>query len=136
MVIKAKELADKHSWYWPNQFDNEANAYVHEKTTGPEILEAMGSDKLDNLFVAYGTGGTLNGVSKVLKDRSPSTKIHVVEPDNGKKYFALQSNDCESVVLTSFLGTFTAPMLFSEIKTEYPSGKDELPTFQEPHPGK
>jgi len=85
MVIKTKELADKHGWYWPNQFDNEANAYVHEVTTGPEILEAMGEvDSLDHLFLAYGTGGTLNGVSKVLKDRSPKTKIHVVEPDNGK----------------------------------------------------
>ena len=84
MVIKAKELADKHGWYWTNQFDNEANAYVHEKTTGPELLESFQDEKLDHLFVAYGTGGTLNGVSKVLKDKSPSTKIHVVEPDNGK----------------------------------------------------
>jgi cysteine synthase A len=84
MVIKTKELADKHGWYWPNQFDNEANAYVHEMTTGPEILDAMGETKLNHLFLAYGTGGTLNGVSKVIKDRSPSTKIHVVEPDNGK----------------------------------------------------
>ena len=84
MVIKAKELADKHGWYWTNQFDNDANAYVHEKTTGPELLESFQDEKLDHLFVAYGTGGTLNGVSKVLKDRSPSTKIHVVEPDNGK----------------------------------------------------
>lgn len=110
MVIKTKELADKHGWYWPNQFDNEANAYVHEVTTGPEILEAMGEvDSLDHLFLAYGTGGTLNGVSKVLKDRSPKTKIHVVEPDN-------------------------APMLFSEIKTEYPTGEGELATFKDPHP--
>jgi len=87
MVIKTKELADMHGWYWPNQFDNEANAYVHEKTTGPEILDAMGETKLDHLFLAYGTGGTVNGVSKVMKDRSPSTKIHVVEPDNGKDDF-------------------------------------------------
>ncbi|KAL9189229.1 hypothetical protein ACHAXT_011719 [Thalassiosira profunda] len=109
MVIKAKELADKHGWYWPNQFDNEANAYVHEMTTGPELLEAMGEEKLDHLFLAYGTGGTLNGVSKVMKARSPSTKIHVVEPDN-------------------------APMLYSDIKTEYPGGEDELETFKDPHP--
>jgi len=108
MVIKTKELAEEHGWYWPNQFDNEANAYVHEMTTGPEILDAM-ENKLDHLFLAYGTGGTLNGVSKVMKVRSPSTKIHVVEPDN-------------------------APMLFSEIKTEYPTGEGELKTFKEPHP--
>ena len=55
MVIKTKELAEEHGWYWPNQFDNEANAYVHEMTTGPEILDAM-ENKLDHLFLAYGTG--------------------------------------------------------------------------------
>ena len=109
MVIKTKELAEKHGWYWPNQFDNEANAYVHEITTGPELLEAMGDEKLDHLFLAYGTGGTLNGVSKVMKSRSPHTKIHCVEPDN-------------------------APMLYSQIETEYPTGEGELSSFKDPHP--
>ena len=42
MVIKTKELAEKHNWYWPNQFDNEANAYVHEMTTGPRITRCHG----------------------------------------------------------------------------------------------
>jgi cysteine synthase A len=84
MAIKTNELVHKHGWYWPNQFDSEINAYVHEVTTGPEILDAMGGTRLDHIFLSYGTGGTVNGVSKAMKDRSPSTKIHVVEPDNGK----------------------------------------------------
>jgi cysteine synthase A len=109
MVIKARELAEKHNWYWPNQFDNEANAWVHEMTTGPELLNAMDDETLDHLFLAYGTGGTLNGLSKVMKSRSPNTQIHVVEPDN-------------------------APMIYSQIKTEYPTGDGELPTFKDPHP--
>jgi cysteine synthase A len=41
MVIKAKELADEHGWFFPNQFVNEANAWIHEKTTGPEIVDAI-----------------------------------------------------------------------------------------------
>jgi cysteine synthase len=41
MVIKAKELADMHGYFWTNQFENQANAWIHEQTTGPEILQAF-----------------------------------------------------------------------------------------------
>jgi threonine dehydratase len=41
MVIKAKELADKHGWFFPNQFDNEANAWIHEMTTGTLLRETL-----------------------------------------------------------------------------------------------
>lgn len=41
MVIKAKELADKHGWFFPNQFDNEANAWIHEMTTGTSLRETL-----------------------------------------------------------------------------------------------
>lgn len=101
MVIKAKELADEHGWFFPNQFENEANAWMHEQTTGPEIVNAFedANVKLDHFVVPYGSGGTLKGVAKVLREHSPDTKIHVCEPDN-------------------------APMIFSGIETEYPeSGK-------------
>ena len=95
MVIKAKELADKHGWYWPNQFENEANAWIHSITTGPEIVEAFERESisLGHFVCAYGTGGTLKGVAKCLRESSPDTKIHVCEPNN-------------------------APMLYSEIKTQ------------------
>ena len=43
MVIKAKELAEKHNWFYPDQFTAAANAAIHERTTGPELLEALGS---------------------------------------------------------------------------------------------
>jgi cysteine synthase A len=36
-----EELADKHDWFWPNQFENEANAWIHRETTGPEIFNAF-----------------------------------------------------------------------------------------------
>ena len=47
MVQTLKFLKEKHGWYWPNQFENEANAWIHRMTTGPEILEAMQGTRLD-----------------------------------------------------------------------------------------
>ena len=77
MVIKAKELADKHGWFRPRQFENEANASIHETTTGPEILAAMGSKRIDYFVCAYGTGGTLKGIGRALKAKSPKTKVRL-----------------------------------------------------------
>ena len=64
------------------QFENEANANAHSRTTAPEILAAFADDGLDYWVSGFGTGGTLKGVSRVLKKESPQTKIIVCEPDN------------------------------------------------------
>ena len=82
MVNKAVELAEKHGWFLVRQFENEANADAHSRTTAPEILEAFGDSKLDYWVTGFGTGGTLKGVSRVLKEKSPQTKVIVCEPDN------------------------------------------------------
>ena len=82
MVNKAVELADEHGWFLVRQFENEANADVHSRTTAPEILAAFGNDGLDYWVTGFGTGGTLKGVSRVLKEKSPKTKVIVCEPDN------------------------------------------------------
>ena len=84
MLAKAKELAEKHGWFLVRQFENEANADAHTRTTAPEILEAFGDRKLDYWVSGFGTGGTLKGVSRVLKQKSPATKIIVCEPDNAQ----------------------------------------------------
>jgi len=84
MVAKAEELAEKHGWFLVRQFENEANADAHTRTTGPEILEAFGSTKLDYWVTGFGTGGTLKGVSRFLKEKSPETRIIVCEPDNAQ----------------------------------------------------
>jgi cysteine synthase A len=82
MLAKATELAAKHGWFLVRQFENEANADAHSRTTAPEILEAFADRKLDFWVSGFGTGGTLKGVSRVLRERSPDTRIVVCEPDN------------------------------------------------------
>ena len=80
MVEKAKELAAKHGWFMTRQFENEANPDMHERTTGREIMNDFKGEKLDFWVTGFGTGGTLTGVSRVLKKESPHTKIVVCEP--------------------------------------------------------
>jgi len=81
MVQKARELAEKHGWFMTRQFENESNANMHSKTTAPEILEAFEGSQLDYWVTGYGTGGTLKGVARVLREKSPNTKIIVCEPE-------------------------------------------------------
>lgn len=82
MVAKAAELAQAHGWYLCRQFENEANADFHSRTTAIEILEDFKETHLDYWVSGTGTGGTLKGVARVLKKESPKTKIVVCEPDN------------------------------------------------------
>ena len=82
MVAKAEELAAEHGWFLPRQFENEANANAHSKTTAREILEDFSDRRLDYFVTGFGTGGTLKGVSRVLREESPDTTIVVTEPDN------------------------------------------------------
>ena len=82
MVNKAAALARKHGWFLARQFENEANAQIHMRTTGPEILEDFRDTTLDYWVTGFGTGGTLNGVARVLTEKSPQTKIVVCEPSD------------------------------------------------------
>ena len=82
MLAKARELAEKHGWFLCHQFENEANADVHSRTTAEEILTDFGSNGLDYWVTGVGTGGTLKGVARVLKARSPQTRVVACEPDN------------------------------------------------------
>jgi cysteine synthase A len=82
MLAKARELAEKHGWFLCHQFENEANADMHSRTTAEEILSDFGANGLDYWVTGAGTGGTLKGVARVLKARSPATRVVVCEPDN------------------------------------------------------
>jgi cysteine synthase A len=81
MVKKVDELAEKHGWFRTRQFDNEANADMHSRTTAQEILRDFEGDPLDFWVTGFGTGGTLKGVARVLADKRPETKIIVCEPE-------------------------------------------------------
>lgn len=77
-VEKAKELVENRAYYMPNQFDNQDNALAHYKTTGPEIYNDL---KDINGFVAgFGTGGTVTGVGRYLKEQDKNIKIWAMEP--------------------------------------------------------
>ncbi|HEX7037127.1 MAG TPA: cysteine synthase A [Pseudomonadales bacterium] len=82
MLNKAVELAETHGWFLCRQFDNEANADVHSETTAREILADFAGERLDWFVTGFGTGGTLKGVSRVLKAERPETRIVAAEPDN------------------------------------------------------
>lgn len=80
MVKKAEELAKTHGWFLTRQFENEANPDYHSRTTAQEILKDFDGDRLDYWVTGFGTGGTLRGVSRVLRKERPETKIVVAEP--------------------------------------------------------
>jgi cysteine synthase A len=84
MLAKAVELAETHGWFLCRQFENEANADMHSRTTAREILEDFQDQRLDYWVTGFGTGGTLKGVSRVLKSERPETRIVVCEPDNSQ----------------------------------------------------
>jgi len=79
MVKKAVELAEAHGWFLTRQFENEANADMHSRTTAREIVEAFAGERLDYWVTGYGTGGTLKGVARVLAKERPDTQIVVCE---------------------------------------------------------
>ncbi len=84
LLAKAIELAEAHGWFLCRQFENEANPDMHSRTTALEILEDFEGKRLDYWVTGYGTGGTLKGVARVLRERRPETKIMVCEPDNSQ----------------------------------------------------
>merc|ERR1719382_1656343 len=82
MVKKAEELAETNGWFLARQFETEANAAYHKKTTGPEILAAFQRRglRLDYWVTGYGTGGTFAGAGEAIKAASPHTKVILSEP--------------------------------------------------------
>src|SRR5215208_977536 len=80
MVKKAVELAETHGWFLTRQFENEANADIHSRTTAREILDDFAGERLDYWVTGFGTGGTLKGVARVLAKERPDTKIVLSEP--------------------------------------------------------
>ncbi|MCT2535300.1 cysteine synthase A [Aquibacillus koreensis] len=79
-IKKAEEIQKENGYFMPQQFNNPANPDVHARTTGKEIVSQMG-DQLDAFVSGIGTGGTITGAGKVLKEHFKDIKIYAVEPE-------------------------------------------------------
>ena len=79
-IAKARELAEATPFsFIPNQFENMANPNAHYTTTAPEIWEQT-NGQIDVFVAGVGTGGTVTGVGRYLKEKDPSVKVVAVEP--------------------------------------------------------
>ena len=83
-IDKARELAAKdHRYFMPDQFSNPANPLAHYETTGAEIIEDFPYNRIDVLIAGIGTGGTIVGVTRRLKEKYPNIQVFGVEPPPG-----------------------------------------------------
>ena len=81
-IAKAEELSKENGWFLPQQFENPVNAVMHYNTTGQEIVKAFKEADLqvDALISGVGTGGTVSGVGKALKENFEGVEVIAVEP--------------------------------------------------------
>jgi len=84
-VHVSERLAKELGAFWANQWDNTANADGHYRSTGPEIWQQAGG-RVDGFTCAIGTGGTLGGVSRYLKEKNPKVRIAAADPMGASMY--------------------------------------------------
>jgi len=78
-IEEAERIRDETGAFLPNQFSNAANPRIHYETTGPELWEAM-DGRVDAFVYGTGTGGTISGAGRFLKEQDPDVRVIAVEP--------------------------------------------------------
>jgi cysteine synthase A len=78
-IKEAEAIRDRTGAWMPNQFENPANPRIHYETTGPELWRQM-DRRIDAFVYGSGTGGTISGVGRFLKERRQDTLVVAVEP--------------------------------------------------------
>src|SRR3954466_1530657 len=94
-VHVSERVAKERGAFWANQWDNTANQDGHYRSTGPEIWEQTGG-RVDGFTCAIGTGGTLAGVSRYLKEKKPGVRIAVADPMGAAMYSWFKRGELKS----------------------------------------
>ena len=104
---------------WANQFDNVANAKGHYETTGPEIFEQT-EGKVDAFVCSSGTGGTIGGVSRYLKEKNKDIKIYLSDPTGSALYNYIKNGELKSEggSITEGIGSSRITANFAEAKID------------------
>jgi cysteine synthase A len=93
--LAGRVAAEMANAVWANQFDNVVNRQAHYATTGPEIWRDTGG-RIDAFVCATGTGGTLAGVARYLKERNPATRIVLADPLGSSLYHYVKSGELKT----------------------------------------
>ncbi len=91
----ARRIAQERGAFWVNQFENTVNSRAHYQTTGPEVWEQT-SGKVDAFLCAAGTGGTIGGVSKFLKEHNAAIHIGLIDPAGSGLHSYLTTGELKS----------------------------------------
>ena len=119
----AEEINEKeeHGAIWANQFDNVANRDIHYQTTGPEIWQQT-EGKIDAFICAVGSGGSLGGIAKALKEKNPDVKIGLADPNGAALYNHYKNGElkAEGSSITEGIGQGRITANITELEVDMP----------------
>ena len=114
----AGRLAQERGGFWANQFENPANAEAHYRTTGPEVWSQSGG--LDALVLASGTGGTIGGTARYLREQKPNVKVVLADPLGSGLYEYIKHGTMktEGSSITEGIGIMRVTANFAQAKPD------------------